>query len=184
MQVDSPEFATVTELSRITGFSLPTIKKHIRKGNLQPKGKGKFKKYSFDEFYDEITENQKEDNNRLKSPGKERKLDLECEQLKLRIDESLGKLVDIEKVGEAVDKIFSDIRQNFLTLPAKLAVELSPKATASKIQKILTKEIHGVLNGLSEFTFTNGPARKKAPAKRKAPKTAPTSDRKRVGKQK
>lgn len=181
MQAEVPEFATVTELTRITGFSRPTVEKHIRKGRLTPRVTGKLEEYSFDEFYLEMTENQKGDNNRLRSPSRERKTDLECEIIKLKIDESLGRLVEIEIVGEEMDKVFSSIRQKLLTIPAKLAVRLSAKKTPAQIQKIITKEIHGVLNELSDYTPKKGSLSKKGRPKRKTSKTSSTPDSKRVG---
>lgn len=174
MQTETiPEFASVARLVSISGQSRNSIQKHIDRAGIRPKEGTKF---SVEEVLTVMTQNQKRDFNRFRSPGKERKLELECEALQLKIDESSGKLVEVESVGEEVDKVFSSIRQKLLTIPAKLAVRLTGKKTSSQIQKIITKEIHGVLNELSNYNPKKGKASKKAHAKRGTSKTAPPSN--------
>ncbi len=67
-----------------------------------------------------------------------------------------GKFVEIELVGEHLDKIFTVIKQKILAMPTKLAPSLIGMESSADVQIILESELTEILGELSNYNGETG----------------------------
>jgi len=93
--------------------------------------------------------------------------------LKLKSDQ----LVEVDQVGEHLDKIFSAVRQRLLATPSKIAPLVHAEESVGGARIVLESAVFEVLSELSQFDPTKSKTEKVSPAT----KTTAKANGKRVG---
>ena len=93
--------------------------------------------------------------------------------LKLKSDQ----LVEVDQVGDHLDKIFSAVRQRLLTTPSKIAPLVHAEESVGGARIVLESAVFEVLSELSEFDPVEQKTEKVSPAT----KTTAKANCKRVG---
>ena len=93
--------------------------------------------------------------------------------LKLKSDQ----LVEVDQVGDHLDKIFSAVRQRLLATPSKIAPLVHAEESVGGARIVLDSAIFGVLSELSQFD----PTKSKTEKVSGATKTTAKANCKRVG---
>ena len=76
---------------------------------------------------------------------------IKADLAELELAEKNGELISLNLIEEYLTKMFATIRQKFLSLPTKTAPMLHAKKTVHRVQKYLEKEIHQILNELTNY---------------------------------
>ena len=149
------------------------IGKLIKEGRL-PLIKGKLNVEMSDAELDNKSNDDKAPNDwREKALHEKAKRELAELDLKLKHDQ----LVEVDQVGEHLDKIFSAVRQRLLATPSKIAPLVHAEESVGGARIVLESAVFEVLSGLSEYVPTKSKTEKVSPAT----KTTAKANCKRVG---
>ena len=130
---------TIVELMARTGYSRPTIEKHIRKNSIPRDGK---KRYKVVDVLKAITQDQAKDNNNTPSI-KQQKIYLECKKLDRENKQAEGLLIEKAVVERQINERFAGLSKQLQALPGAIASRLVKKKRV-EIQTILEESLHDI----------------------------------------
>lgn len=156
--MDQEGIISSAELARIIGKSERYVQILVKKGaisKLNEKAKNRYDIYSCVQEY--ITFIQKQQNS---GSLEERKLQAEVDYkeakaaiMQIELDEIEGRMHSAEDVESMTTDLCLAIRSALLSLPGRLAVDLSEKDDPQEISELIKTEVYDILDDLSRYEY-------------------------------
>jgi len=105
------------------------------------------------------------------------KLNVEMSDAELDLKLKQDQLVEVDQVGDHLDKIFSAVRQRLLATPSKIAPLVHAEESVGGARIVLESAVFEVLDELSEYV----PVEQKTAKVNRTTKATPKANCKRVG---
>lgn len=159
-EVEEQKFINSKELSKILGKSERYIQLLVKSKHITAIKKGENNTYDLYKVIQEYIEYISEKNKKEFTSLEDEKINEEIRYKRakaskaiLELEELEGRMHAAEDVEEMTMDLVLTIRSYLLSLPGKLAVELTTIKEETKIAEIIKKEVHNILRDLAHYEY-------------------------------
>ena len=137
-----------TEIAELIGVKYASLAQTIRRQGVKKYEGG----YSLSEVQAAKFRAAQKDNRSPLSANDPRRLkvELECQQLQIKIDEANGRLVDAEQIAQDWQRVGVAIKNDLLALPQSLAPRLAGKTDLAEISVMIDEAIRDALRHIAD----------------------------------
>lgn len=137
-----------TEIAELIGVKYASLAQTIRRQGVKKYEGG----YSLSEVQAAKFRAAQKDNRSPLSANDPRRLkvELECQQLQIKIDEANGRLVDAEQIAQDWQRVGVAIKNDLLALPQSLAPRLAGKTDLAQISVMIDESIRDALRHIAD----------------------------------
>lgn len=158
--MEEQKFINSKELSKILGKSERYIQLLVKSEHISTIKKGKNNTYDLYKVIQEYIEYISEKNKKEFTSLEDEKINEEIRYKRAKASKAILELEELEgrmHAAEDVEEMTMDlvliIRSYLLSLPGKLAVELTTIKEETKIAEIIKKEVHNILRDLAHYEY-------------------------------